>query len=134
MEILHAHPLPDDVRAGWRHFPIAANVPLADVARTGEPVFLESRDAWVARYPALAPLVDALGHQANMVVPLVVGIPRGHEPRVDVTVSDELAAAEALVTPQMRTRKCVTWSVKPIPPSLRAPIARSCSRDTDAAG
>ena len=72
MEILHAHPLPDDVRAGWRHFPLTANVPLADVARTGEPVFLESRDAWVARYPALAPLVDALGHHANMVVPLVV--------------------------------------------------------------
>ena len=72
MEILHAHPLPDSVRADWGHFPVSADVPLAEVARTGEPVFLESRDAWVARYPALEHLVDELGHQANMVVPLVV--------------------------------------------------------------
>ena len=72
MEILHAHPMPDEVRNGWWRFPVGADVPLAEVARTGEPVFLESRDAWVARYPALEHLVDALGHHANMVVPLVV--------------------------------------------------------------
>ncbi len=72
IEILHAHPMPDDVRAGWRQFSMSADVPLAEVARTGQPVFLESREAWVARYPALAPLLDAMGHQANMVVPLIV--------------------------------------------------------------
>ena len=72
LEILHAHPMPDDVRAGWRQFSMSADVPLAEVVRTGQPVFLESRDAWVARYPALTPTVDALGHQSNMVVPLIV--------------------------------------------------------------
>jgi hypothetical protein len=54
-------PLPDD-----------APVPLAEAARTGRPLFLESRAQWAARYPDMAPMLEAAGHHANAVAPLVV--------------------------------------------------------------
>ena len=72
LEIMRAGAMPDHIRDEWRRFPLAAPVPLAEVARTGEPIFLESRDQWTARYPDMAPLLDATGHQANAVTPLVV--------------------------------------------------------------
>ncbi|AHG93157.1 PAS sensor protein (plasmid) [Gemmatirosa kalamazoonensis] len=71
IEIVRAGAMPDDVRDTWRRFPIGAPVPIADVARTGIPVFLESRDDWATRYPDLAPTLEALGQHANAVMPLV---------------------------------------------------------------
>ena len=47
-------------------------MPLAEAARTGESIYLESREAWIARYPEIAPELDASGHQANAVVPLIL--------------------------------------------------------------
>ncbi len=41
------------ILGAWHHFPLSAPVPLAEVARTGGPIFIESREDWVARYPAL---------------------------------------------------------------------------------
>ena len=72
LELLGASHMPEAVRDAWRTFPVSAKVPLADVARTGEPVFLESRDAWIARYPEFGPLLEATGHHANAVTPLIV--------------------------------------------------------------
>ena len=71
LEIMRAGDMPDDVRDAWRRFPVDAPVPLAEVVRTGEPVFLESRAAWAARYPAMAPLLEATEHHANAVAPLI---------------------------------------------------------------
>jgi GAF domain-containing protein len=55
----------------WRSFPVTARTPIGDVARTGQPIFLESREAWAARYPEHLPLLEAAGHHANAVLPLV---------------------------------------------------------------
>jgi PAS domain S-box-containing protein len=72
LEIVDVGDMPADVREEWRRFPLGAPTPLSDVARSGEPLFLESPTAWIARYPHLAPLLDATGHRANAVLPLVV--------------------------------------------------------------
>ena len=56
----------------WRSIPVNANAPLCEVTRTGDGIFLESRDDWAAHYPDLLPLLDEAGHQANIIVPLAV--------------------------------------------------------------
>jgi signal transduction histidine kinase len=71
LEIMSAGAMPDDARAVWSRFPLSAPVPLAEVARTGHPIFLESRDAWTARYPDSGALLEAAGHHANAIVPLI---------------------------------------------------------------
>ncbi len=72
LEIVRAGAMPDDVHAEWRCFPLDAPAPLAEAARTGTPIFLESRADWESRYPHLIGMVDATGHVANAVLPLVV--------------------------------------------------------------
>ncbi|GLC28556.1 PAS domain-containing protein [Roseisolibacter agri] len=72
LEIMRAGAMPDDVQEEWRRIPLDAPVPLAAVARTGEAEFLASRDDWAARFPAVLPLLEATGHHANAVAPLVV--------------------------------------------------------------
>jgi signal transduction histidine kinase len=64
--------MPQGIRTEWTRFPVGTPVPLAEVALGSEPMFLESRDAWLSRYPAMAPLLEATGHHANAVVPLIV--------------------------------------------------------------
>ena len=73
LELLAASHMSDEVRAAWHCFPVSAHAPLAEVARTGQSLFLESRNAWSARYPALDSVVEATGHHANAVMPLIVG-------------------------------------------------------------
>jgi signal transduction histidine kinase len=68
---MRAGAMPDDLHDEWRRFPVTAPVPLAEVARTGEPIFLESRADWEARYPGNLPMLEAAGHHANAVLPLV---------------------------------------------------------------
>ena len=72
LELLRASDMPADLRQSWRSFPVSTPVPLADVTRTGEPIFLESREEWIARYPGSDAMLDATGHHANIVVPLLV--------------------------------------------------------------
>ena len=72
LQIMHVGDMPDALRAQWETIPIDAPVPLADVARTREPIFLSSRDAWAQRYPHLGPVVESTRHHANAVVPLMV--------------------------------------------------------------
>src|SRR5690349_490638 len=42
LTLVHAIGLPADVRASLQRFPLDAPLPLAEVARTGEPIFLPS--------------------------------------------------------------------------------------------
>jgi signal transduction histidine kinase len=72
LEIMRAGAMPDPIRDQWRRFDVTAPVPLADVARTGRAIFLESRADWARAYPNLLPLLDATGQHANAVMPLVV--------------------------------------------------------------
>ena len=75
LEVLHVNVLPDGAREQWSRFPVSAHAPLSDVARSGEPIYLESREAWAAEYPEHLPLLAEAGHHANAVLPLVI---RGH--------------------------------------------------------
>jgi len=70
LEILRATDLPEPVGDAWRRFPADLPVPIADVVRTGEPRFMESRDDWAA-FPAMREALEATGHHANAVLPLV---------------------------------------------------------------
>ena len=72
LEIMRVADLSDDVREEWQHIPIDAPVPLADVARSREPLFLPSRAAWAERYPHLRSVLEATRHHANAVAPLIV--------------------------------------------------------------
>jgi signal transduction histidine kinase len=71
LAIVDVSDLPDRLRAEWNVVPIDAVAPLADVARTGEPLFLPSREAWSAYYPDLLPTLVETGHHANAIAPLI---------------------------------------------------------------
>ena len=70
--LMDAVEMPDHLRDAWQSFPVDANAPLSDVARSGVPMFLESRSDWEAHYPHLVSMLDETGHEANIVVPIVV--------------------------------------------------------------
>jgi len=58
------------VMAGWSRFPVAAEVPMSEVIRTGEPIFIASVQERNERYPALAH--QGQDSHALVVVPLAV--------------------------------------------------------------
>ena len=73
LEILNVGDVPDGVIQPWKTFPLTVDVPLAEVAREGQPMFIDNREQWLARYPHMAADLDATGHRATIVLPLVVG-------------------------------------------------------------
>jgi signal transduction histidine kinase len=72
VEILGADGMPPDVGSEWARFPISTPAPLAYVARTGAPLFLESDTDWTLHFPELHALAAGVGHHANAIVPLMV--------------------------------------------------------------
>jgi PAS domain S-box-containing protein len=70
IEVVCAIGYPSEVLEAWHRFPVDASVPLADAVRTGEPVWLESREAWLARYPQLASAVASSDANASAALPL----------------------------------------------------------------
>lgn len=73
LEIVRASDMPADVLSDWVRMPLSTAAPLSDVVVTGLPVFLESIADWQADYPDLLSVTEKVGHQAQMVVPLVAG-------------------------------------------------------------
>jgi len=73
IELVRAAAMPHEIEMEWRHFPLDSDVPLAEVTRTGQAVFIESREEWVRRYPAIGGLLGATGHHAVATLPLVAG-------------------------------------------------------------
>ena len=71
LEIVGADGMPADVQGEWARFPLSTPAPLAYVARTGEPLFLESGADWELHFPELHALAEGVGHHANAVVPLM---------------------------------------------------------------
>jgi anti-anti-sigma factor len=57
----------------YRHIDAVDRVPIADCARTGEPVWLGDPAGWRGSYPQLVDDVEAGGHQAAAALPLRVG-------------------------------------------------------------
>ena len=57
--------------AGWERFSLAADVPMAMTARTGDAIWLTSADELIERFPALAQ--SAIRFEALALLPLTVG-------------------------------------------------------------
>lgn len=69
LTLVHAIGLTADVKAALQQFPLDAPVPLAEVARTGEPIFLES-PAELRRYAAWGGALIRAGAGAAAAVPV----------------------------------------------------------------
>jgi PAS domain S-box-containing protein len=52
-------------------FPLTAPIPSAEVVRTGQPIFIDNRAEWLARYPNLAHIPAKNGDFAYACVPLI---------------------------------------------------------------
>jgi signal transduction histidine kinase len=73
LEMAYVSDLPADIAVKWARFPLSADIPLAEAARTRMPIFLASREEWQARFPHALPQLDAAGHHANAVAPIIAG-------------------------------------------------------------
>ena len=69
LHVVHAVGLPAEVKAALDELPLDAPVPLAEVARTGEPLFLDSI-ADLLRYPDWGAAMVKVGAQAAAIVPV----------------------------------------------------------------
>jgi signal transduction histidine kinase len=69
LHVVHAVGLPAEVRAALDEVPLDAPVPFADVARTGDPLFLQSEEA-LRHYPAWGAAMIRAGARAAAVVPV----------------------------------------------------------------
>ena len=72
LDLIHSVGLPESVRELWREIPLDADVPLAQVSRTGEPVWVSDVSAAVDESGTLAGLRAAAGYKAAANLPLVV--------------------------------------------------------------
>ena len=73
LEIVCATAMPDELREAWHRFPMAAEVPLACVARTGGPLYIENRVQLQEQFAGMLELFEAAGHHATLVLPLLSG-------------------------------------------------------------
>jgi signal transduction histidine kinase/ActR/RegA family two-component response regulator len=71
LEIVYSVGYPQDI-GEWRCFPITTQVPLAEAVRTGEPIWEESTEARVARYPHLAEYYAQCNYASWISLPLMV--------------------------------------------------------------
>ena len=69
LSLVHAIGLPAEVEAALRHLPLDAPVPLAEVARLGQPLFLPSEEA-LRRYPDWGAAMIRAGARAAAIVPV----------------------------------------------------------------
>lgn len=73
LEIVGSRGLAPGVSETWRCIPLDAPLPLAEAARTGEPVWINEAAEYLARYPATADAaLSPLGNEAIAALPLRV--------------------------------------------------------------
>lgn len=71
--ILQGSGVPDEVRQQYHNMPLAFPGPLTDAARTGQPVWIETQDEYVQRYPHLADtVVNQTQSHATACLPLEI--------------------------------------------------------------
>ena len=70
LEILYSTSAESLVRL-YKSFPISLQIPAADAARSGQPVWIESRQQYLERYPHLAEQINLWGQQAAIAIPMV---------------------------------------------------------------
>jgi K+-sensing histidine kinase KdpD len=62
---------PEQLAEQWRTIPLDLAVPMAEVARSGAPVFVDSAASLAARWPLTAPVMELLGDQSFAFMPLL---------------------------------------------------------------
>jgi PAS domain S-box-containing protein len=72
LEIVRAVGYKQDLVDAWRHFPIDSPSPLAEAVRTGQPIWAESKQNRIARYPHLAEAYAQYDIDAWISIPLMV--------------------------------------------------------------
>jgi PAS domain S-box-containing protein len=70
LEILHSTS-PESITRPYQRLSISLRVPVADAVRSGQPVWIESRQQYLERYPHLADQINTWGHQAAIAIPMV---------------------------------------------------------------
>jgi signal transduction histidine kinase len=73
LENLVAVGYPRDLLAAWQWIPLAAPLPAAEAARTGEPLWIGSASVLAGRYPELMDALAKVATRALAAVPLLVG-------------------------------------------------------------
>jgi PAS domain S-box-containing protein len=72
LEIIHHFGNEMDITSEWRRFPLTIATPLTDAVRTGQPVWEETLEERIARYPHLAKNYVQVKHPFWISLPLVV--------------------------------------------------------------
>ena len=92
LQLLRAVGFAEELVDRWREFPISAATPLSDSVRLQEPIFVDSKDAFLSRYPEMG-LADAdMQEGAWVAVPLILeGRPLG---AIGLSFSDRRAFNE----------------------------------------
>src|SRR6185503_11323969 len=72
LQIVRAVGFPAELIEAWQQFPADAPLPIVDAVRSGAPVWLESRAAWLARYPQIAHTSPVRAPCARSAIPLRV--------------------------------------------------------------
>jgi signal transduction histidine kinase len=70
LELADSIDLPDPLATAWQRIPVAACTPLGDVARSRQPVFVESSNALHERHPDTFDALNATGIAAVAAVPV----------------------------------------------------------------
>jgi PAS domain S-box-containing protein len=63
---------PEKVTRPYQRFPVTSNVPAANALRSGQPVWIKSRQDYQESYPHLTDQINDWGLQAAVAIPLVV--------------------------------------------------------------
>jgi PAS domain S-box-containing protein len=88
LRLLHAQGLPVGMMTGPHEIPLEAPLPVASVARSGTPLWVESAEAMCRDFPGMGPVLKVSGNQSWAVLPLLgrsrplgvlmIGFPRPH--------------------------------------------------------
>ena len=71
LEVVHAINYPPELLERWRRFALDASLPLAESARTSQPIFVESMEALRQRFPEVVSVMTP-GHRAVAAIPLEI--------------------------------------------------------------
>ena len=72
LEIVQSVGLPPEAIESWRRFPITASVPVAEIVRTGKPIFLENVEALATQYLILTQAPIMTSKSAFACIPVTV--------------------------------------------------------------
>ncbi|HVG34187.1 MAG TPA: PAS domain S-box protein [Pyrinomonadaceae bacterium] len=72
LEIVGTLGFTPEVAERWQRFPLSAQVPIADAARSNMPVLIECFDLYRDQYPSIGPLASITGTQSLIAFPLIV--------------------------------------------------------------